>query len=133
MLNGVSINDNFYFIHSYAPTIKAANTIAKVDYGIKFSAVINYQNFFGVQFHPEKSGLAGIKILQNFFNQSTIKIIPSIDLLNNNCVRLKQGKFNDVKEYRLTPTMQIRKFANAGAKFLHMVNLNAVQTRKINN
>ena len=64
---GISTKDNFYFVHSFAPQVDLKYTIGICDYGVNFSAVIKKNNFYGVQFHPEKSGVAGMKLLQNFF------------------------------------------------------------------
>ncbi|QCI27085.1 imidazole glycerol phosphate synthase subunit HisH [Buchnera aphidicola] len=55
----------FYFIHSYAFPINEY-TIANSFYNVYFSSAIQKNNFFGVQFHPEKSGLLGSKLLLNF-------------------------------------------------------------------
>ncbi|NHB91521.1 imidazole glycerol phosphate synthase subunit HisH [Photorhabdus cinerea] len=55
----------FYFIHSYAIPVNA-HTIAQTEYGNTFSSAIAKDNFFGVQFHPERSGTAGAKLLKNF-------------------------------------------------------------------
>ncbi len=57
--------DRTYFVHSYAAP-RGAFTIAHCDYGISFSACVRRENFFGVQFHPERSGAAGARVLQNF-------------------------------------------------------------------
>lgn len=54
-----------YYVHSFAAEPCAA-TIATTDYGRPFSAAFARNNFFGTQFHPEKSGSAGARILQNF-------------------------------------------------------------------
>jgi glutamine amidotransferase len=54
-----------YFTHSYRVPLLTATT-AETEYGGKFSAVVEQDNFFGVQFHPEKSGAAGLQLLQNF-------------------------------------------------------------------
>ena len=64
---GISTKDNFYFVHSFAPQVDLNYTIGICDYGVNFSAVIKKNNFYGVQFHPEKSGVVGMKLLQNFF------------------------------------------------------------------
>ncbi len=56
----------FYFVHSYAPGI-SRDTVAVTEYGGKFSSALNKRNFYGVQFHPEKSGQAGERFLKNFF------------------------------------------------------------------
>lgn len=58
----------FYFVHSYYIEYNATFTAAFSQYGLKFSAAIQRSNFFGVQFHPEKSGEAGERLLLNFSN-----------------------------------------------------------------
>ena len=58
----------FYFVHSYFIEYNATFTAASAQYGLKFSAAIQDKNFFGVQFHPEKSGAAGEQLLLNFAN-----------------------------------------------------------------
>ena len=54
-----------YFTHSYRAPVTDA-TVAWADYGGEFSAAVERDHLFGVQFHPEKSGAAGLKILSNF-------------------------------------------------------------------
>ena len=58
----------FYFVHSYFIEYNATFTAAFTDYGLKFSAALQDRNFYGVQFHPEKSGKAGEQLLLNFSN-----------------------------------------------------------------
>jgi imidazole glycerol-phosphate synthase subunit HisH len=65
LLRGVSSGSFVYFTHSFRVPLLAA-TVAACDYGGGFSAAIEQDNIFGVQFHPEKSGSAGLKILENF-------------------------------------------------------------------
>ena len=66
LLDGLSPNDYFYFAHSYAAPAKGNETAAICEYGREFAAVIESERVFGVQFHPEKSGPAGAKLLANF-------------------------------------------------------------------
>ena len=55
-----------YFVHSYYPTL-SPDTVATCRHGSTlFSAALRYENFYGTQFHPEKSGAAGLQILKNF-------------------------------------------------------------------
>jgi glutamine amidotransferase len=65
LLRGI-VDDSFvYFTHSYrAPVVEA--TVARCEYGGGFSAAVERGNVFGVQFHPEKSGTAGLQLLRNF-------------------------------------------------------------------
>lgn len=56
-----------YFVHSYYADL-GKSTIATTNYGIDYSAALQKDNFFGCQFHPEKSGDVGNKILENFIN-----------------------------------------------------------------
>ncbi len=65
LLNSVSSGSYFYFAHSYFVPINKWTTSSS-EYGLKFSASVKYRNFFGVQFHPEKSASEGIKIIKNF-------------------------------------------------------------------
>jgi glutamine amidotransferase len=58
-------NSYFYFVHSYALPV-TQDTIASCDYGKPFTAAVNKDNFYGVQFHPERSGKAGAQLLKNF-------------------------------------------------------------------
>ena len=65
ILSGVS-GEYFYFCHSYAvPVVSVTSAITSVDEE-EFSASIQHNNFYGVQFHPEKSGDAGMSLLENF-------------------------------------------------------------------
>jgi glutamine amidotransferase len=65
LLRGIPSDSFLYFTHSYsAPVVKA--TVARCQYGGEFSAAVEQDNLFGVQFHPEKSGDLGLKLLKNF-------------------------------------------------------------------
>lgn len=65
LLRGVSSGAFVYFTHSFRAPIVAA-TVARTEYGGEFSAAVEQDNTFGVQFHPEKSGQVGLKLLENF-------------------------------------------------------------------
>jgi glutamine amidotransferase len=67
ILAGVPDNTHFYFVNSYYPIPADAQvTIATSDYGVAFTAAIARGNVFATQFHLEKSGVAGLKLLDNF-------------------------------------------------------------------
>lgn len=68
LFTGINPSAQFYFVHSYFIEYNPTFDIASVNYGDKFSAAIQKDNFFGVQFHPEKSGDAGEQLLKNFAN-----------------------------------------------------------------
>lgn len=65
LFRGIDENAYFYFVHGYAMPI-CENTIAQTLYGEPFTAAVARDNFFGVQFHPERSGAAGARLLKNF-------------------------------------------------------------------
>lgn len=65
LLKGIPSGSYFYFVHSYALEVTDA-TLATCDYGTPFTAIVARDNFFGAQFHPERSGAAGARLLQNF-------------------------------------------------------------------
>ncbi|HEY0210032.1 imidazole glycerol phosphate synthase subunit HisH [Acerihabitans sp.] len=65
LFRGIDDGSYFYFVHGYAMPLCAA-TIAQTHYGEPFTASVEQDNFFGVQFHPERSGAAGAQLLKNF-------------------------------------------------------------------
>lgn len=67
LFRGVSEADDFYFVHSFYCEI-SENTSSECDYILPFSASLQKNNFYGMQFHPEKSGDIGSKVLENFLN-----------------------------------------------------------------
>ncbi len=67
LLNGIKEGEYFYFVHSYHVVPKRQDIIlTTTDYGIDFVSSIEYENIFAVQFHPEKSQKAGLRLLENF-------------------------------------------------------------------
>ena len=62
---GLGGTDYAYFVHSYALPVSAA-TVASTEYGAPFSACVEWRNFFGAQFHPERSAAVGARLLGNF-------------------------------------------------------------------
>lgn len=65
LFGGVESGSFVYYVHSYRADL-CPDTIATTKHGGLFSAALKYENFYGTQFHPEKSGEIGEKILQNF-------------------------------------------------------------------
>jgi glutamine amidotransferase len=57
----------FYFVNSYYVNAEEDSVLGLTDYGTRFASVIRKDNFYGVQFHPEKSGEIGLKLLLNFY------------------------------------------------------------------
>jgi glutamine amidotransferase len=69
LLTGLGSEKHFYFAHSYyAEVADDEAKVAFTDYGFDLPASVQKGNIFGMQFHPEKSGKAGLKILQNFYD-----------------------------------------------------------------
>jgi len=65
LTGGLHDGDHVYFVHSYAAPV-GPWTLATVDYGGELSAVVRHENFYGVQFHPERSAQVGGRLLANF-------------------------------------------------------------------
>jgi glutamine amidotransferase len=65
LFDGVNENSFCYFVHGYYAAL-GNHTIATTEYGIEYSSALNKDNFYGTQFHPEKSADIGEKILNNF-------------------------------------------------------------------
>jgi glutamine amidotransferase len=65
--DGIADLSRFYFVHSYHPVpARAAEVAGRADYGINFACAVARDNVFGVQFHPEKSHSAGLRLFSNF-------------------------------------------------------------------
>ena len=65
LLTGLTADDYVYYVHSYAAPV-STDTVATTDYSNRFSAAVQRDNVFGVQFHPERSARPGALILANF-------------------------------------------------------------------
>jgi len=67
VLSGISEDDEFYFVHGFYPDPEnPEHVIGTTDYGISFASVVGHKNLFATQFHIEKSGKPGLKLLDNF-------------------------------------------------------------------
>ncbi len=69
LMEGITGSDYVYFVHSYAAPVSDV-TLARTEYGIPVSAVVRRGNFWGAQFHPERSSLTGSRVLANFLRLS---------------------------------------------------------------
>ena len=65
LFKGIDGGEYVYFVHSYYPEL-CPDTIATSRHGVMLSAALKYENFYGTQFHPEKSGDVGERIIENF-------------------------------------------------------------------
>ena len=66
LVRDLPADEYYYFVHSYYAPTDPEFTVAESDYEIPFSAAVIRDNFLGVQFHPERSGLSGLSLLRNF-------------------------------------------------------------------
>ncbi len=69
LLNNFTVEDYVYYVHSFCAPV-SNETLATTSYGAPFSAVVQHNNIFGVQFHPERSAKVGAKLLMNFLKLS---------------------------------------------------------------
>ncbi len=67
VMEGIGADDEFYFVHSYypAPALEQ-HVVGRTDYGMDFASILGAANVIATQFHPEKSGAAGLRLLKNF-------------------------------------------------------------------
>jgi glutamine amidotransferase len=65
LMSGIGRDDYAYFVHSFALPVSSA-TVASTRYGAPFTACVESRNFYGAQFHPERSAAVGARLLQNF-------------------------------------------------------------------
>jgi glutamine amidotransferase len=66
LADGIASETPFYFVHSFAPLPAPAELLGTAAYGARFASAVERDNVFGVQFHPEKSSAAGLRLLANF-------------------------------------------------------------------
>ena len=122
-----------YFANSYYAESLKPFTIAASTYGnAPFASVVNKDNFYGTQFHPEKSGLLGVQILRNFCElgietPKKLLIAPAIDIIGGKCVRLLRGEYDKQTTYGDDPAAMAQSFVSAGAKYLHVVDLDGAR------
>ncbi|HEX3027425.1 MAG TPA: imidazole glycerol phosphate synthase subunit HisH, partial [Clostridia bacterium] len=70
LLDGIEEGSYFYFVHSYMAFTDEQYLSAVADYGVSVTALVQRGNVYGAQFHPEKSGEAGLLMLKNFCSLS---------------------------------------------------------------
>ena len=130
----VGWNNGYYFVHSYYVATAPQYTVSRAQYGGQwFASMIAKDNFFGLQFHPEKSGAAGLQLLRQFCETGRIQltqIIPAIDVLGGQCVRLRQGDYDQVTQYSTDPLTVAKQFAEEGTTWLHVVDLDGAKAGK---
>jgi glutamine amidotransferase len=73
LTSGLGSTDYAYFVHSYALPLGDA-TVASSHYGAPFSACVEWRNFFGAQFHPERSAAVGARLLDNFLSLDSLSV-----------------------------------------------------------
>jgi len=66
LTDGIPSETPFYFVHSFAPRPRDEDLLGSAQYGARFACAAERENVFGVQFHPEKSSSAGLRLLSNF-------------------------------------------------------------------
>ena len=105
------------------------------DYGGRLTAAVRLGNVCATQFHPEKSGAVGLRLLANFVDagarrraRALIDLYPAIDLRDGRCVRLHQGDYAAETVYGDDPVAVAVAFADAGAPWIHVVDLDAART-----
>jgi len=66
LVDGIESETPFYFVHSFAPAPETGDLLGSAAYGARFACAAERDNVYGVQFHPEKSSAAGLRLLSNF-------------------------------------------------------------------
>ena len=128
LLAGITDGEYFYFANSFAAFPKSRGaSLCSTQYGQMFASAVRRGNFWGVQFHPEKSGRAGQQVIRNFVSicRSSTAAVPSIDVLDGKAVRLRQGKLG-TQEVFGNPLALARKYEKAGFRRIHIVDMDAV-------
>ncbi len=81
IFNGLNGDEKFYFVHSYHVAPEEPDVIlTTTDYGYEYTSAVQRGNIIATQFHPEKSGKAGLRILKNFLDKASNRVLPEIRL-----------------------------------------------------
>ena len=150
VFRGIPQDSHFYFVHSYhcvpdSPAVVAA----EAHHGGTVCAAIVRDNIVGTQFHPEKSGRAGIDIYARFIDhaesemqvaatktkgpalsdrtRTPMKVIPAIDIRNGKCTRLVEGDYAREIQFDDDPAEAARRWAGMGAEMIHIVDLDGAK------
>ncbi len=100
LFKGVSESEFMYLVHSFYASL-CKETIATSEYGIQYSSALQKDNFYGVQFHPEKSSTAGEQILKNFLNLKSQYLYLKSKNANNTSNRYHRRKMCTTFKRRL--------------------------------
>lgn len=114
---------HYYFVHSYHAVPSEPVTVLSCDHGGDVCAAVRKDNVFAVQFHPEKSQTAGLRLLARFVDGAILRVVPAIDLAGGKAVRLKGGRREEATVYHDRPWELAARFAAEGARAIHVVDL----------
>ena len=123
----------FYHANSFAPRPSdPEDVLGTADYGGEFVSVVERPPVYGLQSHPEKSGPDGLRLLKNFVRlaqaiRARMILLPAVDIRDGKAVRLRQGHFDEETVYADDPLEAARSFVEAGARFLHVVDLDGAR------
>jgi cyclase len=122
-----------YFVNSYYVSAEKRYVLGQSTYGnTSCATIVRKGNFYGTQFHPEKSGPGGLQLLKNFCGLGESEkrktlIIPAIDLIDGKCVRLYQGDYQQKTIYSNDPITVAQSFVEQGARYVHIVDLDGAK------
>jgi len=129
-----------YFVNSYYVDVEPKYALGQSAYGqTNYVTVIKRDNYYGTQFHPEKSGPLGVQLLRNFCQLGEDKtqpslIIPAIDIIGGKCVRLSQGDYSKKTVYDNNLVKVAESFVDTGVEYLHIIDLDgAKKGQPVNN
>ena len=103
--------------------------LGTAEYGSEFVSVVERPPVYGLQSHPEKSGPDGLRAAAQLRARCARRMIllPAVDIRDGKAVRLRQGDFDEETVYADDPLEAARSFVEAGARFLHVVDLDGAR------
>ena len=128
LTEGLGEETPFYFVHSFAPRPATdGDVLGTAAYGERFACAVERPPLYGVQFHPEKSSSAGLRLLANFVAHLRLILFPAIDIRGGKAVRLIQGDYDRETAYDDDPVVAARRWVDGGARWLHVVDLDGAR------
>ena len=136
LTEGIESGTPFYFVHSFRPRPDDGDLLGTAEYGSAFACAAERDNVFGVQFHPEKSSGAGLRLLSELRrrlrpgSRRRVILFPAIDIRGGGAVRLLQGDYERETAYDADPVDAALRWSNEGAEYLHVVDLDGARSGK---
>jgi phosphoribosylformimino-5-aminoimidazole carboxamide ribotide isomerase/imidazole glycerol phosphate synthase glutamine amidotransferase subunit len=132
LTDGIESGTPFYLVHSFAPQPAAGDVLGTAVYGARFACAAERDNVFGVQFECRRPA-AALQLCRGLRGRPCVILYPAIDIRGGQAVRLLQGDYERETAYDADPVDAAIRWAEEGARFLHVVDLDGAKAGRPRN